>query len=137
MEQAREALDADPARLEKIEERLFALRAVARKHGTTVEGLAGLSDGMNDRGLAISLTFGGRIVRGPGFGIPLIIRYLLESCQTVRDAVDELRRLPCHMSYNVTLADASGDVATVMLSPDRPAMVSAAPWAANHQLGVE
>lgn len=102
-----------------------------------VEGLAGLSDGMNDRGLAISLTFGGRVVRGPGFGIPLIIRYLLESCQTVRDAVDELRRIPCHMSYNVTLADASGDVATVMLSPERPAMVSGAPWAANHQLGVE
>lgn len=102
-----------------------------------VEGLLGLSDGMNDRGLAISLTFGGRVVRGRGFGIPLIIRYLLETCDAVRDAVDELRRLPCHMSYNVTLGDASGDVATVMLSPDRPPMVSKAPWAANHQLGVE
>ena len=29
-----------PARLEKIEERLFALRAAARKHGVTVAELA-------------------------------------------------------------------------------------------------
>jgi DNA repair protein RecN (Recombination protein N) len=32
-------LDADPARLDHLEERLFALRAAARKHGVTVEGL--------------------------------------------------------------------------------------------------
>jgi DNA repair protein RecN (Recombination protein N) len=32
-------LDADPSRLDHLEERLFALRAAARKHGTTVEGL--------------------------------------------------------------------------------------------------
>ncbi len=49
LEQAREALDADPVRLEKIEERLFALRAAARKHGTTVEGLAGLRQRMADQ----------------------------------------------------------------------------------------
>lgn len=32
-------LDADPGRLDHLEERLFALRGAARKHGTTVEGL--------------------------------------------------------------------------------------------------
>jgi DNA repair protein RecN (Recombination protein N) len=32
-------LDADPGRLDQLEERLFALRAAARKHGVTVEGL--------------------------------------------------------------------------------------------------
>ncbi|HEX2889450.1 DNA repair protein RecN [Vineibacter terrae] len=49
LEQARDALDADPARLEKIEERLFALRAAARKHGTTVGGLAGLRERMAEQ----------------------------------------------------------------------------------------
>jgi DNA repair protein RecN (Recombination protein N) len=49
LEQARDALDADPARLEKIEERLFALRAAARKHGTPVGGLAGLRDRMAEQ----------------------------------------------------------------------------------------
>jgi DNA repair protein RecN (Recombination protein N) len=32
-------LDANPGRLDHLEERLFALRAAARKHGVTVEGL--------------------------------------------------------------------------------------------------
>ncbi len=41
---AREALEFDPARLEKIEERLFALRAAARKHNVAVAGLAALTE---------------------------------------------------------------------------------------------
>ncbi len=44
LEAARDALDFDPARLEKIEERLFALRAAARKHGVAVPELANLVD---------------------------------------------------------------------------------------------
>ena len=36
---AADYLDADPGRLDQLEERLFALRAAARKHGVTVEGL--------------------------------------------------------------------------------------------------
>ena len=41
LEAARDALELDPARLEKIEERLFALRAAARKHNVTVAGAGG------------------------------------------------------------------------------------------------
>jgi DNA repair protein RecN (Recombination protein N) len=44
LEAARDALEFDPARLEKIEERLFALRAAARKHGVAVPELANLAD---------------------------------------------------------------------------------------------
>jgi predicted choloylglycine hydrolase len=40
--------------------------------------LWGLLDGVNDAGLALSLTFGGRPQVGDGFGIPLVIRYTLE-----------------------------------------------------------
>lgn len=36
---AAESVDVDPSHMEQIEERLFALRALARKHGVTVEGL--------------------------------------------------------------------------------------------------
>ncbi len=42
LELARDALEFDPARLEKIEERLFALRAAARKHNVAVPELAPL-----------------------------------------------------------------------------------------------
>ena len=102
-----------------------------------VEGLSGLADGMNDAGLAASLTFGGRTEAGPGFGIPLIMRYLLEMCDEVPDAVDLLRAVPCHMSYNVTVADRRGAWATVFLAPDRPPIVTDRRAATNHQLRVE
>jgi len=46
LETAREALEFDPNRLEKIEERLFALRAAARKHNVTVADLASLAERM-------------------------------------------------------------------------------------------
>ncbi|MFV0277693.1 MAG: C45 family autoproteolytic acyltransferase/hydrolase [Parahaliea sp.] len=102
-----------------------------------IEGLCGLSDGINENGLAVSLSFGGRLVTGRGFGVPLILRYLLECCIDVQDAVEALRSLPCHMSYNLTLADRSGMCRTALISPDRPAIVLSRNWATNHQLDVE
>ncbi len=102
-----------------------------------VEAMAGLADGMNEHGLAASLTFGGRVVTGKGFGIPLIMRYLLQSCRDTQDAIEAMRAVPTHMSYNVTVIDKAGDWATVFLAPDRPPMVRQQAWATNHQLGVE
>ncbi|MBP2295351.1 DNA repair protein RecN [Azospirillum rugosum] len=46
-------VDMDPQALEKLEERLFALRAAARKHGVDVDALAGLRKDMADRLLLI------------------------------------------------------------------------------------
>ena len=102
-----------------------------------VEGMAGLADGMNQSGLAVSLTFGGRVVAERGFGIPLILRYVLETCNDTAEAIEALRAVPSHMSYNITLIDASGDWATVFVAPDRPTMVRHQPWATNHQLAPE
>lgn len=102
-----------------------------------VEGMAGLSDGMNRAGLALSLTFGGRTECRTGFGIPLIMRYVLETCRDVRDAIAAFRAIPSHMSYNITMIDRAGAAVTLMLSPDRPMIVRPEPWATNHQLGVE
>src|SRR4029453_804610 len=81
--------------------------------------------------------FGGRINGGRGFGIPLIVRYLLEVCSDTQEAVEALRSVPCHMSYNVTVVDSSGKFATVYLSPDRPPVVSLETATTNHQLCVE
>jgi DNA repair protein RecN (Recombination protein N) len=40
----RRVMDADPGRLDKVEERLFALRALARKHNVDIAGLPALRD---------------------------------------------------------------------------------------------
>ena len=109
------------------------------KHRVTAisDGLFGVVDGINDAGLAISLTFGGRRIVGDGFGVPLILRYVLEFCSDIKQAVDALKRVPCHMAYNVTAIDKSGKYATVLLSPDRAAIVTDSPVATNHQERVE
>jgi predicted choloylglycine hydrolase len=99
--------------------------------------LWGLLDGVNDAGLAVSLTFGGRPQVGQGFGIPLVIRYVLEVCGTVDEAVGVLCRIPVHMSYNVTTLDRDGRRATVYLAPDRPARVTDRAVTTNHQGEVE
>ncbi|MEZ5934559.1 MAG: C45 family peptidase [Alphaproteobacteria bacterium] len=119
------------------EARVFKTRWKHRAVMGMVEGMAGLADGMNRSGLALSLAFGGRAVCGAGFGVPLILRYVLEVCTNVADAIEALRAVPCHMAYNVTLIDRSGARATVMLAPDHPPFVSAQAHATNHQLGVE
>ena len=43
LEKASASVDLDPRHLEQVEERLFALRALARKHGVEVDGLADLA----------------------------------------------------------------------------------------------
>jgi predicted choloylglycine hydrolase len=97
----------------------------------------GLLDGVNDAGLAVSLTFGGRPRVGEGFGIPMVLRYVLQTCDGVDDAIAVLRRVPVHMSYNVTVTEPSGRVATVYVAPDRPATVTDAAAVTNHQGVVE
>jgi DNA repair protein RecN (Recombination protein N) len=43
------ALDFNPADLEAVEERLFAIRALARKHGVLADDLGGFADGLRAR----------------------------------------------------------------------------------------
>jgi predicted choloylglycine hydrolase len=103
----------------------------------TSDCLWGLLDGMNEDGLAVSLTFGGRPVLGDGFGVPLVLRYLLETCSTVAEAAAVLARLPYHLAHSLTLADVSGEVLTAHLSPDRGVAFRHIPAATNHQDVVE
>jgi len=99
--------------------------------------LWGCLDGMNEAGLVVSLSFGGRPAVGDGFGIPIVLRYVLEFCRAASDAADVLRRVPTHMAYNVTGVDRSGRFFTAYLSPDRPAEITEAPVATNHQRTIE
>lgn len=99
----------------------------------TSDCLIGAVDGMNEDGLAISLTFGGRKVVGEGFGIPFILRYVLEFCSNVEEAVAALVRIPSHMSYNVTVVDKTGAFKTVQLAPDKKPVITDAAFTTNFQ----
>jgi predicted choloylglycine hydrolase len=93
----------------------------------------GLVDGMNDSGLSVSLAFGGKTEGGDGFGVPLIVRYLLETCDTTAQAIAALKRIPCHMAYNLTVLDYQGYAVTVWLSPNSEVVVLDDLATTNHQ----
>ena len=125
--------DYAPSRCEGI---IWSTNLLRRVIGMS-DCLWGLLDGMNDAGLAVSLTFGGRRVMGDGFGIPLVVRYLLETCEDVAGARATLARLPYSLSHNLTVLDRSGESLTAYLSPDREPIFRAFPAATNHQGIVE
>jgi len=106
-----------------------------RKVMGMVEFLWGLSDGINDSGLSVALAFGGRSETAPGFGITTILRYVLETCETVDEALSALGRVPSHMAYNLVLADRSGRTASVELSPGGGMKLMPQAIATNHQSG--
>jgi predicted choloylglycine hydrolase len=122
--------DYDPSLFDGVvlETRLADTRVIG-----TADQLWGLLDGINDRGLAVSFTFGGRQKVGQGFSIPLVIRYVLETCTTVADGVTALERLPVQAAYNVTLIDRHANHATVWLVPGEPARVTCDRATTNHQ----
>ncbi len=126
--------DYAPSRMEGV---VWSTRLLGRRVIGMSDCLWGLLDGMNDAGLAVSLTFGGRRVAGDGFGIPIVVRYLLEVCGDVAAAREVLARLPYSLAHNLTVIDAQGDVLTAYLSPDREPIFRSFPVATNHQGIVE
>jgi predicted choloylglycine hydrolase len=126
--------DYAPSRLEGV---ILSTRMIDRRVIGMSDSLWGLLDGMNDTGLAVSLTFGGRRALGDGFGIPIVLRYVLETCSSVAEATATLARLPYMMAHNLTLVDSSGDYVTAHVGPDREPVFARFPAATNHQGLVE
>ena len=118
-----------------------ALALRSRWSGRAVIGMAdlglGLLDGVNGHGLAVAIAFGGRPQVGPGFGIGIIVRWVLQTCATVDEAVARLATVPVRMSFNVALVDAAGARTVVRIAPDRPADSTGRWSAANRQGATE
>jgi len=112
---------------------VYSSEFTSRKVIGTSDCLWGLLDGMNDDGLVISLTHGGRQSSAPGFAIPLVVRYLLEVADTVDAARAVLDRLPVAASYNLTMMDATGAVVTAFVSPGNAPEYTDSAVATNHR----
>jgi len=122
--------DYSPALFEQV---VYSSRFARRRVIGTGDCLWGLLDGMNDDGLVVSFTFGGRPGSGPGFGISLVVRYLLEVCATVQSARAVLERLPVAQSYNLTISDRGGETVTAFVAPGSPVAFFDTPLATNHR----
>jgi predicted choloylglycine hydrolase len=121
--------DFDPAMCERTVARTEYLRPVIGVN----EALWGMLDGMNDAGLAVSLTFGGRFVQGPGMCIAMVVRYLLETCDTVEQAWQRLQAIPVSTAQNLTLVDRTRTM-SVHLGPDIAPTPADEVCVTNHQM---
>jgi len=106
--------DYSPALWERV---LISTAFTGRRVIGNGDCLWGLTDGMNDAGLVVSLSFGGRRGSGPGFAVSLVVRYLLEVAATTEQVREILTRIPVAMAYNLTVADASKEVMTAFVAP--------------------
>src|SRR5450755_2621181 len=77
--------DFHPGRFEGV---IAGTRLTGRRVVGTSDCMWGLVDGLNEDGLAASITFGGEHGAGRGFAIPIVIRYLLETCDSVPGAIE-------------------------------------------------
>lgn len=72
-----------------------------------------IEDGINEKGLAAALTFVYPTIIDYGFNAGMIIRYILEKCSAVDEALEFLKNIPISSAQNIVLADKNGDIALI------------------------
>lgn len=82
----------------------------------------GRHDGINEAGLTVGNTFVPHYGYQPGIMFALASRAVLDTCQTVADAVAFLEHIPHARNTNFLVADAAGDIAIVETSPEEVAV---------------
>jgi predicted choloylglycine hydrolase len=97
---------------------LYALDGAYAFNGNTTAYVE-MEDGVNEHGLAAGLCFVYPKINKPGFNAGILIRYILEKCKTIDDAISALKRLPIASSQTITLADMSGDIAVVECNAEK------------------
>jgi predicted choloylglycine hydrolase len=78
-------------------------------------------EGVNQHGLTAAMTFvmpKMDEVR-PGLNSVFLVRYILEKCETVREGIDCLHKLPVASSCNILLADKNGEMVVAECNPFR------------------
>lgn len=95
--------------------------------------MSGVLDGINSDGLAVSMSFGGREEFGEGFGISIILRYLLEFAGDVKEAGELIRRIPVQGAYNIMLLDREANFEMVEIDAGRQPAFTGNCVATNHQ----
>lgn len=78
-----------------------------------------MEDGVNEHGLAAGLTFIYPKIRKFGLNAGMIVRYILEKCKTVSEALDKIKSIPIASSQAIILADKTGAMAVAECNPEK------------------
>ena len=82
-----------------------------------------MEDGINEYGLAVGLTFVYPRIRKAGLNAGMLVRYILEKCQTTKESLDELKRLPIASAQTLTIADKNGNIVVVECNPKKVVVI--------------
>ena len=72
-----------------------------------------MEDGVNEYGLAVGLNFILPHKIKPGLNAGFLVRYFLEKCRTVKEVIEEVKKLPIASSQIITAIDQSGDMVAI------------------------
>ncbi len=91
---------------------LYKLNGVYGFNGNTTAFIE-MEDGINEHALAVGLTFIYPKMINAGFNSGMLVRYLLEKCKTVDEAIERLHMLPIASQQTLTVMDHFGNCAVI------------------------
>ena len=72
-----------------------------------------MEDGINQKCLSIALTFVYPVKIDYGFNAGMLVRYILEKCSTLKEALCFLKEVPISSAQNIIIADYEGNIALI------------------------
>ncbi|GAB3655943.1 C45 family autoproteolytic acyltransferase/hydolase [Echinicola sediminis] len=79
----------------------------------------GRSDGINEKGLSIAMSFVNGTMVQPGIGFHFIVKKVLENCSTTEQAIDLIQGTKVSSANNFLIADKAGELAVVESAPQK------------------
>jgi predicted choloylglycine hydrolase len=79
----------------------------------------GRSDGINEKGLSIAMSFVNGTVVQPGISFHFIVRKVLENCNTTAQALKLIENAKVSSANNFLIADRTGDIAVIESAPQK------------------
>ena len=95
---------------------LYRLDHVYAFNGNTT-AFVQMEDGLNEYDLAVGLTFVYPKVRKYGFNAGMLVRYILEKCKTIQEALSFLKSAPIASQQTITMIDITGEMVVVECNP--------------------
>lgn len=102
---------------------LYDLDHVYAFNGNTTAFIE-MEDGVNEYGLAIGLTFIYPTITKPGFNAGMLVRLLLEKCQTTNEAIAMLEKVPIASQQTLTVVDRKGHMVVVECNCENVAVIT-------------
>lgn len=79
----------------------------------------GRSDGINERGLSVAMSFVNGTEIQPGISFHFIIRKILEDCASTKEAIELLKMVKVSTANNFLIADKSGEILVFESAPQK------------------